>query len=431
MVDDSTNVITEPRASAWADRRLWLMAAFGFVAGLPLPLSGFTLRQWLAESGAPLAVIGLTANIALAYSLKFLWAPSLDNIPPPGPLRQLGRRRGWLMTIQPALALAAVLLAVSNPAVSPGPALAAAALVAFLSATQDIAIDAWRIEVFPQRMQGMALAAYVWGYRVALLIATTGTLAAVGWIGWHTALLGLAGLIAFGAVVTLLAPEPAVPREVSAPGPVSLAGRLRHAVLEPLLDILVRPGAWAVLAFVAAFKLGEAMAGIMTIPFYRALGFDRPTIAGVGPFSLGGTMAGIALGGWLVARIGVGRALLWTGWAQTVAMGMYLVLAFSPGDRTVLYATVLTEAFAQGMADAAFLTYLSGLCSLAFTATHYALLSSLASIAVHTLGGLSGVMAEGLGWKIFYALCMLAALPSMALMLHLLRHFPPPEQERQ
>jgi MFS transporter, PAT family, beta-lactamase induction signal transducer AmpG len=163
------------------------------------------------------------------------------------------------------------------------------------------------------------------------------------------------------------------------------------------------------------------------VPFYRALGFDRATVAGVGPFSLGGTMAGIALGGWLVARFGVGRALLWTGWAQTVAMAMYLALAWSPGDRMMLYGTVVTEAFAQGMADAAFLTYLSGLCSLAFTATHYALLSSLASIAIHTLGGLSGVLAATVGWKIFYALCLLAALPSMALMLFLLRRFPPAE----
>ena len=413
--------------SLFGDRRLWLMAAFGFMAGLPLPLSGFTLRQWLAEGGAPLAVIGLTANIALAYSLKFLWAPSLDNLPPPGPFRRLGRRRGWLAVIQPALAASALLLAVSQPAVAPGAALATAALVAFLSASQDIAIDAWRIETFPPRMQGMALAAYVWGYRIALLIATTGVLAGVGWVGWHGALLGLAGLIGLGAVVTLLAPEPAVPGAVTAPGPVGLAGRLRHAILEPLLDILVRPGAWTVLAFVALFKLGEAMAGIMTVPFYRALGFDRPTVAGVGPFSLGGTMAGIALGGWLVARLGVGRALLWTGWAQTVAMAMYLVLAWSPGDRTMLYGTVLTEAFAQGMADAAFLTYLSGLCSLAFTATHYALLSSLASIAIHTLGGLSGVLAAAVGWKIFYALCLLAALPSMVLMFFLLRRFPPAE----
>ena len=406
------------------------MTAFGFLAGLPLPLSGFTLRQWLAEGGAPLAVVGLTANIALAYSLKFLWAPTFDNLAPPGPLRRLGRRRGWLAAIQPALALAAGLLAISEPSVAPGPALAAAALVAFLSASQDIAIDAWRIETFPQRLQGVALAGYVWGYRIALLTATTGILAAVGFVGWHVALLGLAVLIGLGVLITVLAPEPALPEAVAAPVARGLFQRLRHAIIDPLRDILVRPGAWTVLTFVAVFKLGEAMAGIMTVPFYRALGFDRPTIAGVGPFSLVGTMAGITLGGWLVVRLGVARALLWTGWAQTGAMAMYLVLAFSPGDRAVLYGTVLIEAFAQGMADAAFITYLSGLCSLAFTATHYALLSSLASIAIHTLGGLSGVLAAAVGWKWFYALCMLAALPSMALMLHLLRRFPPEEQSR-
>ena len=412
----------DAEAHPLADRRLWLMAAYGFVAGLPLPLSGFTLRLWLSDGGVSLAVIGLTANIGLAYSLKFLWAPVLDNAAPPGVLRRLGRRRGWLAAIQPALAIAAVLLALSNPQAWPLLPIAAGALVAFLSASQDIVIDAWRIEVFPPRRQGAALAAYVWGYRVALLIATTGVIAASTRVGWHAALLGLAGLIALGLPLTLLAPEPAVP--ATAILAAGLLGRLRHAVLEPLQDFFTRPGAPAILAFVALFKLGEAMAGIMTAPFYRALGFSRDAIAGTGLFSLAATLAGITLGGWLVARIGVGRALLWTGWTQTLAMAMYLILALSAGAHAVLYGTVTTEAFAQGMADAAFLTYLSGLCSIAFSATHYALLSSLAAIAVHTLGGASGVLAAALGWAPFYALCMFAALPSMALMLFLLRRYP-------
>ena len=137
----------------------------------------------------------------------------------------------------------------------------------------------------------------------------------------------------------------------------------------------------------------------------------------------------MTLGGWLVARIGVGRSLLWTGWAQTVAMGMYVVLAYSAGAHGILYGTVVTEAFAQGIADAAFLTYLSGLCSLAFTATHYALLSSLAAIAVHTIGGFSGILAGSLGWVRFYMLCMFAALPAMAIMLRLLRRFPSAEND--
>ena len=416
---------TRADASPWGERAFWLMGAYGFVSGLPLSLSGFTLRLWLADGGASLALIGLTANIGLAYSLKFLWAPLLDNASPPGFLRLLGRRRGWLAAIQPALAAAAVLLALSHPRTSPLLPIAAGALVAFLSASQDIVIDAWRIETFPPRRQGAALAAYVWGYRVALLIATTGVIAASTRVGWHSALLGLAGLIALGVLVTLLAPEPRVAVAVAAAG---LTARLRHAVLEPLQDFLARPGALLILAFVALFKLGEAMAGIMTAPLYRSLGFSRDAIAATGPFSLTATLAGITLGGWLVARIGVGRALLWTGWVQTLAMAMYLLLALSAGAHGVLYGTVATEAFAQGMADAAFLTYLSGLCSLAFSATHYALLSSLAAIAVHTLGGFSGVLAAALGWVPFYALCMFAALPSMGLMLLLLRRYPPAER---
>ncbi|HUB49045.1 MAG TPA: MFS transporter [Acetobacteraceae bacterium] len=395
------------------------------MSGLPLPLSGFTLRLWLSAGGVSLAVIGLTANIALAYSLKFLWAPLLDQTLPPGVLRRFGRRRGWLLAIQPGLALAAVLLALTNPAAAPALPLAAGALVAFLSASQDIVIDAWRIEVFPARQQGAAMACYVWGYRIALLVTTTGVIAAASRVGWHVSLLGVAALLAMGMVVTLLAPEPAA---AAARVTAGFAMRMRHAVLEPLAEFFARPGAWGVVAFVAVFKLGEAIAGIMTAPFYRALGFSQNAIAATGPFSLVGTLAGITLGGWLVARLGVGRALLWTGWAQTLAMVMYVVLSRSAGQHGVLYGTVAVEAFAQGMADAAFITYLSGLCSVAFTATHYALLSSLAALTVHTLGGFSGVLAAVLGWTWFYVACCFAALPAMGLMLWLLRWYPPAEQ---
>jgi len=413
------------------DRRLWVMAAYGFVAGLPLPLSGFTFRLWLSEGGVSLTVIGLTASIGLAYSLKFLWAPLLDHLRPPGRLRRFGRRRGWLLAIQPALALAAVCLALSHPARALPAAFAAASAIAFLSASQDIVVDAWRIELFPSRMQGVALAAYVWGYRVALLITTSGVIAAAGVVGWHLPLMAVSVLMAGGAIVTLLAPEPVEPATAVAAaraGRPRFSQRLQRAVIEPLHEFLTRPGALLILAFVALFKLGEAMAGIMTAPFYRALGFDGTAIAGTGPFSLGATLAGITFGGWLVARIGVGRALLWTGWAQTVAMGMYVVLAHTPGDHAVLYATVSTEAFAQGMADAAFLTYLSGLCSLAFTATHYALLSSLPALAIHTIGSVSGLMAGALGWSLFYSVCLFAALPAMGLMVLLLRRYPPAER---
>lgn len=402
------------------DRQVAVMAAYGFVSGLPLPLSGFTFRLWLGDSGAGLTTIGLTAWIGLAYSLKFLWAPLLDQAPPLELLRGFGRRRGWLLLLQPALGLAAILLALSNPAVAPMAAFAAASCVAVLSATQDIAIDAWRIEVFPQRRQGIALAAYVWGYRAALLASTSGAIAAAALVGWHQALLGLAALIIAGMVVTLAANAENFDKPVGSALPVAGTG-LRHAMVEPIKLFLAQPSAWLVLAFVALFKLGEAMAGIMIAPLYRHLNFDKAAIAATGPISFSATLGGITVGGWLVARIGPGRALLWTGWAQTLAMIMYVLLSLTPGGHLVLYATVTAEAFAQGMADAAFLTFLSALCARQFAATQYALLSSVPQLAIHTIGGFSGVMTARLGWTLFYVVCMAAALPSMALMVVLLR----------
>jgi PAT family beta-lactamase induction signal transducer AmpG len=238
-------------------------------------------------------------------------------------------------------------------------------------------------------------------------------------------LAGVAVLIAAGPLVTLLAPEPVQPPRQAHPD--GIVRRLREAIADPLVEFLARPGSIAILAFVALFKLGEAMAGIMTAPLYRSLGFARDTVAATGPFSLVATLFGIGFGGFLVVRIGVGRALLWTGWAQTLAMAMYVALAASPGDQPVLFATVATEAFAQGMADAAFLIYLSGLCSLRFTATQYALLSSVPALAIHTIGGVSGLLAGAVGWMPFYGLCMFAALPAMGLMLVLLRRYPPVE----
>ncbi len=390
------------------------MAAYGFLSGLPLPLSGFTFRLWLTDAGATLSVIGLTTWIGLAYSLKFLWAPLLDQAPPFGLAPWVGRRRGWLLVVQPLLCAAALLLALSDPAHAPLAAFAAAAGVATLSATQDIAVDAWRIETFPERRQGVALAVYVWGYRLAMLISTSGVIAASSVIGWHGALAGAGALIGLGVLVTLAATREEMPANAPRPS-------LRSAVIEPVRSFLLRPSALLVLSFVALFKLGEAMAGLMTAPFYRHLGFDKTVIAGVGPFSLCGTLAGITLGGWLVARIGVGRALLATGWAQTLAMAMYVLLSLAPGSVPMLYTTVSVEAFAQGMADAAFLTFLSALCARSFAATQYALLSSVPQLAIHTIGAVSGVMAASLGWTLFYIVCMGAAVPGMLLMLLLLR----------
>jgi PAT family beta-lactamase induction signal transducer AmpG len=378
-----------------------------------------TLRQWLVERGTPVAVIGLTANIGLAYTFKFLWSPMLDHVPAPFGLHRFGRRRGWMLTMQPLLVLAIVAMASSQTALQ---AIAAAAVIALFSATQDIAIDAWRIEIFARDEQGLATAIYVWGYRLAMLCASGGVLAMAGPLGWPAAIGVIAVLAGLCILATLLADEPALLARPALQG--GFAARVRAAILDPLLEFLRRRGGILVLAFVVLFNLGEAMAGVMLTPLYRFLGISREIVAGTSVFSLVGTLAGIGAGGWVVARIGLSRALIATGFAQTVAMGMYVWLAGSPGRTDLLYATVLIEAFVQGVATASFLAYLSSLCAAEFTATQYALLTSLAVVGTHTLGGFSGYLVDAAGFQGFYALALLCAVPAMILMLLILKRYP-------
>ena len=384
--------------------RLYYILLFGFFSGLPWALSAITLRQWLSESGVSLALIGATANIGLPYSLKFLIAPILDRALPLG----LGRRRGWLILSQIGLVASAVALAGSTPASHPGITLAFAAAVAFCSACQDISIDAWRIEWYPQAVQGEALAAYVWGYRAALLLSGSGAIALASWLGWHGSLLVMAAILACAPILSWLAPEPSVhiaPRSGIA------------AFIDPLREMLTRPGIWPVLAFVVLFKLGEALSGTMAQPFYHAMGFSRNQVAGVlsVPYLLA-VLAGSAVGGLLVARFGARKSLFATGFIQMAAMATYFLLALHPGSVPILYLKVVVENFAEAMADTCFLSFLSAQCRVEFTATQYALLSSLAALGLRTVGGLSGVLAMRLGWVDFYGLAIFTALPAMLIM---------------
>ena len=307
MQAQDISAVDEGKGSRWAlfgERRLWFMAAFGFVSGLPLSLSTSTLRQWLTEGHVSLGAIGLTANIGLAYTLKFLWSPLLDQMRPPFGLHRFGRRRGWLLAIQPALVAAVVWLALSDAGAAPEVTVAAAAVVAFFSASQDIVIDAWRIETFPPSLQPAGMATYVWGYRVALLVSGAGAIKSADFVGWHGALLIVACLLALGVLVTFGAPEP--PLRVAPPRPAPLAVRVAAAVVEPLREFVSRPGAGLVLAYILLFYLGEVVAGVMLTPFYRSLGFDRGAVAATGLYSLAATILGIAGGVWLIARMGLG-----------------------------------------------------------------------------------------------------------------------------
>lgn len=406
------------------DRRFLIMLALGFSAGVPLPLTAFVLRQWMSEAGISLTAIGLTALIGLSYSLKFLWAPLIDHAAPPF-FRCWGRRRGWLASIQPVLALSILVLGFTNPAVAPELTVAVAVLVAFLSASQDIVVDAYRIEFLEERQQGLGLAYYVWGYRGALLASNAGALTVAEFAGWPAAFAYCAALVGIGFLAVWRGPEPA-----AAPVPaLGWSARLRAAVVDPFADFVRRPYWIWILLFIALFKLGEALAGVMTAPFYRDLGFSRTEVAAVGSvFGLFATLLGALAGGWLVVRIGTARALVLTGLAQMLSNLMYVALAHAGHDMPMLWAQVGVENFTDGLADAAFVTYLSSLTSRAFTATQYALLSSLAAVPLRTLGASSGTLAEWLGWADFFLLTTFAALPAMGIMLFLLFRLPPGRQ---
>ncbi|MBR0648319.1 AmpG family muropeptide MFS transporter [Roseomonas terrae] len=461
--------------SRWRDRRLPVMLALGFAAGVPLPLvAGQVLRQWFTESGLSLGAIGMTALIGLAYANKFLWSPALDALRPPA-FGALGRRRGWLLCLQCALIAAIAGIAMTDPAAGATGTVILAVIVAFLSASQDIVIDAYRIEVLGEddERQAWGLAAYVWGYRLALLASGAGTLLLVQHIGWSGAFLYGAALLGVGLVATALAPDAPRPAGEAYDGPafdsrpartylrdrpwmvqilaimpwmapvavamlpphvrrplVAQPGwHLDRSVVQPFADITRRPYWLWILLFIALFKLGEALAGVMVTPFYRSLGFTREDVATVATvFGMIATLAGALAGSWLVGRIGVRKALIWTGLWQMLSNLMYVALDQTGHSMPMLWAQVGVESFTDGLADAAFLTWLSALTSRSFTATQYALLSSLAAVPLRTLGAGAGFLAEALGWTPFFLLTTAAALPALGIMLFLLTRLPPPEE---
>ncbi len=337
----------------------------------------------------------------------------------------MGRRRFWLFVVQPLLACAAAALALSDPGRAPAVTVLAALGLAFLSASQDILIDAWRIETFPEQLQGSALAAYVWGYRGAMLASTTGVIFLAHRVGWHTALLCVAVLLAAGVLVTMAAPAVQVAQTARRAG---WRAEVEVAFLAPLRDFLARPQATWILAFVILFRLGKVLADDSATAFYRyRVGFTPEAIGAASGWSWAGTLAGVAVGGWLVLRLGTKRALLLTGLAQAASLGLYLMLLASGPSEAALLVKMLTENFAGACADMAFLTYVSSLCSVSYTATQYALLSSLAALAFHTFGGFGGHAAHALGYRLLYVTTILISLPALAILLRISRSF----QERR
>jgi PAT family beta-lactamase induction signal transducer AmpG len=397
--------------------RFIIILLLGFASGLPLALTSSTLTFWLAESGTSKGAIGLFAVVALPYTLKFLWAPLLDQIPLPL-LGRLGRRRGWGIFIQILLALAIVALGRADPALHLHRAAVLALLVGFLAASQDIVIDALRVEVLPLPDQGMGAALIVLGYRLGMLASGAGALYLAQYGGWQLAYTVMAGLLGIGALGFLLSPASDVRDQES-------EVRKKAFLISDLCFLisgLRRPNWPLIAAFIVLYKLGVVWALAMTSPLYVDLGFTKPEIASISKvFGILAMIAGGFAGGWLVKRRGILPALLGSGLAQMLCLYAFAGLALAGHSLPWLALAIGSENFTGAMATAAFVAYLSSLCNRDYTATHYALLSALAGVTRDLLSAPSGLLAEHLNWVEYYTLVPLASLPGLGLLLILRR----------
>jgi PAT family beta-lactamase induction signal transducer AmpG len=409
--------------SVYGDRRILCILCLGFSSGLPLALVAGTLSVWLAELGVSRTVIGLFALVGLPYTLKFLWSPLIDGLRLPVLTGLLGRRRGWAVATQIALMAAALALGMSDPAANPGLTAALALLVAFCSASQDIVIDAYRVEILEDRQQGAGAAAIQIGYRIAMVVSGAGALYMASFFGWFAAYAFVAALVLVGMAAILSNPEPEAP--VSPPARAGVAAWLAAHVVEPLAEFARRPGWGWVLLFILLYKFGDAVAAVMTGPFYIGIGFTKIEIANVTKaFGVVMSILGAVAGGAMVARLGTLRALLIGGVAQMLSNLMFVAQAMAGNDIAMLTATIAIENLTGGMGTAAFVAYLSGLCNVAFTATQYALLSSLMAVGRAVLASSGGWIADRMDWASFFLVSTAAALPGLILLVWMMRRWP-------
>lgn len=399
----------------YTDRRVLAVGALGFASGLPLLLTLSTLDIWLAVGGMSKTIIGLFAFVGLPYTLKFLWAPLVDHWNLPFFTKRFGRRRGWALFSQVLVISSIGLMSQIDPVHAPTMMAAAALLVAFSSATQDIVIDALRVDVLDKPQYGAGAAMVVMGYRFGMLAAGAGALYLATFFSWHDVYLLMAALMVIGVLAVLSLPEPTFkPRK-------SKHNILQTAIIDPFKDFTARmPWVW-VLVFVVVFKTGDAMLSKMAGPFYIEMGFTLAQIAAVSKiYGSIATIIGGLLGGVLVYRYGLWRSLVVTGVLQVASNLVFIYQAHMGADVPTLAMTITIENLSGGMGTAAFVAYLSALCSKQFTATQYALLSALMSLPRTVLTAGSGWLAETFTWPEFFLLTAVLGVPGV-LMLWLWR----------
>ena len=439
-------VPVRPRASVaetlavYLRPRVLIVLFLGFSAGLPLALSGSTLQVWMTQSGVDIKTIGLFAAVGTPYTIKFLWAPIVDALDVPLLARLLGRRRGWLLLSQCLLVVSIVLLGFCDPSAAPWLVALAALLVATASATQDIVIDAFRVESLPESEQAAGMASYVAAYRIGMLVSTAGALFLVTRFevmgfgknaAWTAGYIAMAGFVVIGMVTTLIATEPAksdlAQADHAAHARENVVTRVARTAYTAFTEFLSRDAAVAVLIFVVLFKFTDALAGAMTAPFVIKIGFSRDEYAavvkGVG---LAATLLGGFAGGFVARAYPLSTSLWIGGVLQALANLAFSWQATVGADIAALTFAITAENFTSAIGTVIFVAYLSALCNNPLhTATQYALLTALAAVGRTYLSLGAGYIAEATGWAWFFAICAAAGLPSLVLLAWLQRrgHF--------
>ncbi|HET7439143.1 MAG TPA: MFS transporter [Nitrospira sp.] len=401
-----------------ANKRIGIMLPLGFASGLPLALTAGTLQAWLAVIGVDLKTIGIFTLVGLPYTLKFLWAPLMDRIVPPW----LGRRRGWMLIMQVAVAIGLALMGLVGPGDRPEWLGLIAVSVAFMSASLDIVFDAYRTDLLHPPERGFGAAVWVNGYRLALLVASSGALVLADHIGWNATYLILAALMGTGVFTILLSPDP----PAGGTAPTTLA----EAIGLPLRELFARPAIYGLLSLVVLYKIGDAIAGsLQTAFFIGGLGFSASEVGYVKGIGIAATLIGALAGGLAMAKIGLVRSLLLFGLLQALSNLSFMFLAWIGRSYGALAASVIVENVTGGMGTAAFVALVMSLCDHRYTATQFALLSSLEAFGRVFSGRPSAETVALVGWGWFFFISFLLALPGVWLVWLYRRQLPQEAEE--
>ncbi|NNF40589.1 MAG: AmpG family muropeptide MFS transporter [Woeseiaceae bacterium] len=419
-----------PKSPGWRyflQEKVLVIFFLGFSAGLPFPLVYSTLSAWLEEAGTQRSTISTFAWLGFAYSLKFLWAPIVDSTRLPFLTRILGRRRSWMLLAQLSIGGALVVMSGVDPAANIQAFALIAFAVAFASATQDIVIDAYRIESAATDMQGVLAAAYQYGYRISLLISMAGALYMAEFASWSATYLAMAGCMGVGILTTLWCREPAETAVRDYKGETfaeKAASWFLVSVVEPLADFGRRFGRFAIvlLVFVSFYRISDYVLGILANPFYLDIGFSKSQIATVAKvYGAWVTIAGIGLGGWAVLKFGVARCVV-TATILIASTNLFFAAMVITGPKLwMLAVTISADNIAQGFGGTVLIAYLSSLVNVSYTATQYAILSSIMSLLPKFVAGYSGEMQEWLGWLGFFLYAAGLGIPAILLAIYVSR----------